>query len=100
MRLKQGVKVTGIKPETLIGMMVAQAVCVELGYEFVVTSVREGQHSAKSKHYEGMAFDMRTKHMPPDQIPSVRALIAGRLGADYDVVIEPTHIHVEADEKG
>lgn len=100
MRLKQGVKVTGIKPETLVGMMVARAVCEELGYEFVVTSVREGQHSAKSKHYEGLAFDMRTKHMPADQIPSVRALIAGRLGVDYDVVIEPTHIHCEYHVKG
>lgn len=100
MRLKAGVKVAGVKPETLIAMMVAQEVCRECGYEFVVTSVREGQHMAKSLHYQGMAFDMRTRHMAPAQIPVIRDLIAKRLGPDYDVVIEATHIHIEHDPKG
>jgi hypothetical protein len=99
MRLKRDIKVAGIQPETILGMMVARSVCEVEGYEFCVTSVREGTHMSGSKHYTGHAFDMRTRDMPDETKQRVRDDMAHRLGPDYDVVLESTHIHCEFDPK-
>jgi hypothetical protein len=89
----------------------------------VVTSAADGSHSEGSRHYPGLAWDIRylgdreggvdlNKLTAPSLIPlgaedfahlqreharqwAKRA--AQTLGSDYDVVLEPTHIHIEWD---
>lgn len=98
-RLKPDIDIAGVRPETVIGMMVAAGVCASMGYEFCVTSVAEGKHGKNSLHYRGLAFDMRTRHMKPNDVQLVRDEIKAKLGPWWDVVIEATHIHVEYDQK-
>lgn len=59
--------------------------------DLYVTSIRDGNHSDGSLHYDGLAFDVR----PNDQI-STKA-IKEVLGPDWDVVNEVNHVHCEYD---
>ncbi len=61
--------------------------------DLFVTSLREGNHSPGSFHYNGNAFDFR-------KIREVtKAMIVNALGKNYDVVEHSTHFHVEYDPK-
>lgn len=96
LKFKKGVRVLGIRPEACIIIQAAVPIYSHYGYECIVTSVVDGQHSHKSLHYMGCSVDFRTRHMDPDDIPSVVASLEEALPSeDYDVVQESTHIHVE-----
>lgn len=99
MTLKPGVRITGIKAEALVALMVAESVYRSLGYEMTVTSVCEGTHSRGSIHYVGMAFDLRTSNLSEQAKHLVRDSIAEQLGADFDVVLEKDHLHCEFEPK-
>lgn len=63
----------------------------------VVTSLTDGEHITNSKHYTGEALDVR---LPEKADPEdVGLTLQHFLGPDFDVVIEPDHIHVEFDPK-
>jgi hypothetical protein len=108
MRLKPGVSLRGVKPETVAGMHIADGVCNDRFYELVITSVTDGKHSPNSLHYVGYAFDMRTRYafdMRTRGLPQVlqnnlAADLREALGQEFDVVLEKTHIHVEFQPKG
>jgi len=68
----------------------------EHGEELVVTSTYEGDHSAGSLHYADLAFDIR---LPKAKATTIALEIQQALGEDFDVVLEPTHIHIEYDPK-
>lgn len=95
MRLEKGVRLTGVQPELIIGLMVAEGIYRSLGFEFVITSLLDGKHSATSLHYSGNAADLRTRHMPPDIAKTARDKIAEALPDGFDVVLEKDHIHLE-----
>lgn len=98
MKLKEGVKLTGIRPELLVGLMAAQAVYEGLGYDLVVTSVTDSKHSVTSLHYAGAAADLRTRHMTVNVAKQARDQIAAALPGDFDVILEQgvgSHIHIE-----
>lgn len=61
----------------------------------VITSARGGVHKRYSHHYKGLAVDVRTWDIqkPNDMCRLMRSV----LGSDYQVINEPTHIHVEYD---
>lgn len=105
MTLKSGVRILGIRPETLFAWTVAQALFVEHNVPAIMTSCVEGKHSPGSKHYVGCAFDMRANHIAADKAAWLKDELAARLGADFDVILEKTadgkvsHIHVELDPK-
>jgi hypothetical protein len=99
MILKTGVRIAGIKPEAVVAMMVCEGAYRSLGYEMVVTSCVEGQHSRGSIHYVGMAFDLRISHLRPESVPIIVAKIKEQLGGDFDVVLESDHIHCEYEPK-
>jgi hypothetical protein len=71
----------------------------------VVTSARMEQgeefgtetqiHKEGSLHYQGEAFDLRTRGLKDDQIKKYRDALAKELGDTWDVLIEDDHIHVE-----
>ena len=100
MQLKKDVRVRGIQPETVVGMMVADSVFKTHGHNMVVTSCTEGKHSWTSLHYSGAAFDIRTRDIPADDLAPIIATLKGGLGPDFDVILEDSHIHIEHQPKG
>lgn len=107
MRFKEGVDISGITKECIRAIAMTENDLLDnFGYELTVTSVCDGKHMDGSKHYEGNAFDLRTWEFrePGVQLPMVEkemiaASLSYALGADYDVIAESTHIHVEYDPK-
>lgn len=94
MKLKQSVSLQGIRPELVMGLMVADTICKEYGVDMVVTSVCDSKHSLTSLHYAGQAADIRTHNMK-GQEAIIREKIAEALPEDFDVVLEGNHIHLE-----
>lgn len=99
--------IQGLHVQTIRAVVVASGVWSEFGpdYPFTITALNDGKHSNRSRHYLGCAVDMRTwKDYSGQQISRTdKAKIAEelrkRLGADFDVVPESTHIHIEYDPK-
>lgn len=104
MQIKPGVKLDNLKPQTVVAMMVAESTFQRIGEEFVITSGSEGQHMVGSKHYEGYAFDCRTRGLNVHESDQLYAELKGGLGLDFDVVREVVngvpHCHIEYDPKG
>jgi len=94
MKLKQGVNLTGLRPELIIGLMVADTVCKEHGIDMVVTSLCDSVHSQTSLHYSGAAGDIRTHNML-EQEHKILDKIRENLPEDFDVILEKDHIHME-----
>ena len=63
MTLKPGVRIAGIRPETVLGILAADQVYRDHDTDMVVTSVCEGKHSKGSLHYAGCAFDCRISNL-------------------------------------
>ena len=99
MRIKEGVTVNGVQPECIMGLLIAETVFQNMGYSFTVTSLTDGASWRKpgSLHLAGLAFDIRTWDIPESQIELVCDNLRKRLGPEFDVVLEPDHIHVELD---
>jgi len=80
--------------------MVAESVYRDRGYDCVVTSAIDGVHSHGSRHYSGLAVDLRTRNIDAEDMKRmVFNDIKHALGADFDVVLEETHLHIEFDPK-
>ncbi len=94
-KLKPGVRLTGIRPEILFALMTAERAYNRAGHELVVTSCVDGKHGRASLHYSGAAVDLRTRDVPADLVQAIVAEIREALGADFDVVLEDTHLHIE-----
>ncbi len=97
MKLKSGVKPTGLRPEILLAMIIADGVYQKHGHDLVITSLLDGAHSVTSLHYAGCAADLRTiaANIPGSTIDAIAADIRKALSGDYDVIVEPDHIHLE-----
>jgi hypothetical protein len=86
-------------PEIRAAQLAANALHKEMtGQEMVITAILDGSHMSGSKHYEGDAFDLRRWYIG-GKVKEFIAALKTSLGPDYDVVNEPTHIHVEYDPK-
>ena len=98
MTIKPGVSLTGLRTETLAGLMIADQVFADLSEQLTITSCTDGNHSRGSLHYVGLAFDARTRNLTntPDAVAS---RLRGSLGGEFDVVLESDHIHVEFQPK-
>lgn len=102
--LKPGVKLEELQPQTVLGIVIVASVYQHLGAKTcVITSVNDGKHSDLSKHYDGFAFDVRTKDFQGDRL-ALQAVIKEALGENYDVVLEAIgqdneHLHCEYDPK-
>jgi len=72
----------------------------------VITAICDGKHKEGSRHYEGEAFDMRSRNIfdHNDKLEFVEALKQA-LGPEFDVILEGVgedweHFHIEFDPKG
>ena len=93
--LKPGVVLHGLATPVIVAMIVADQVYSEHGHNLTLTSALDGKHSSQSLHYVGQAIDLRTRDVPEDLRKTLRKKIAQRLGSDFDVILEKTHIHIE-----
>jgi len=67
--------------------------------EPVITETWGGRHSAGSFHPFGRALDFRLPVKNKVILKSLVKELRTKLGEDYDVVLESTHIHIEYDPK-
>ncbi len=99
MKTKDDVSTRGVRPELLYAITVAAEVFVRAGSEMTVTSITDGKHAYRSRHYDGAAFDFRIYHLDRKRIDKIISEIKDGLNQDYDVVLEKDHGHVEYDPK-
>ncbi len=112
LRFKDGVSLSGLQPQAVIGLMVAAEVYAEHEVDCWVTSVTDGAAGrlGTSLHPKGLAFDLRLPSRSTSPLPpglhldeDVRALLQVRLGSAWDVILHDAgsgnHIHVEWDPK-
>lgn len=93
LHLKSTARVYGLKPEILLAVIVANDVYKEHGAHLTITAGMDGKHMHGSKHYSGMAIDLRIWNIREKR--EIARQIGDRLGGDYDVVLEADHIHIE-----
>ena len=94
MIIKPGVKVNGLRPEMIIVLMVATRIWAELGQTLVLTEGTGSKHSATSRHYIGMAVDLRTNFFTDIDKKIAFDKLTSHLDKEYKVVFHKTHIHV------
>lgn len=100
MKLLPHVEVGGLSPEILLALLVAESLFTEYGYDLTVTSLKDGRHSTNSLHYIGHAVDIRTMFIPLSRVSEIHSELRSELPKDqYDVILEPTHIHIEFQPK-
>ncbi len=97
--IKEGASIRGLGVEMLFATLIVEQVLKENGSPCIITSGTDGEHSRGSEHYKGDAMDYRIWYLRKDQLEQVVLVMKKRLGSDFDVVLEPTHIHVEFDPK-
>jgi len=95
----ESVNITGLQIPIIFALNLADGIYNKYGQELIITSALDGVHMEDSLHYEGLAVDLRTYYFTPSQAISVRNEIANLLGSDYDVILEPTHLHIEYQPK-
>lgn len=94
MHFKEGVSVLGLKPEITCIFPAIERVYDKLGKNAAITSGTEGKHSAYSRHYVGLAVDLRTYYFNKEEIGTAAYQLKRAIGEDYNVRVEKDHIHV------
>jgi len=89
---KQGV-VGDLRQSARKGLGKVARLLEKRGEDLFVTSLRDGNHSPGSLHYDGLAFDIRYPHTATVQ------QLKDELGPEWDIVPEANHIHCEYDPK-
>ena len=97
--IKPGVDVGGLRSEMVLVLLAAFSIWQAEGEHLIITSCLEGKHSKGSRHYVGLAIDLRSRYFTAEQKAHVVASLKEALGEQYDVVAELTHIHVEFDPR-
>ena len=97
MKIKEGVVLFGLDPRMRWALIEAERLWKKYGIEegVTVTSGLEGEHSAGSLHYYGLALDFRTRYFTPLEKDDLAMELINCLSGSYDVIVHKTHIHVE-----
>lgn len=92
---------TTVRPHHLFiaAAAINAAIQLDAPFDIVITSGTDSKHMPGSRHYSGDALDLRRSNIPPKWLDRYLTQLRGRLGSDYDVVLEHDHIHVEYDPK-
>lgn len=94
MKIKSGVRLTGIQPQMVLAAIICEGVYKKYGVEFVITSGIEGKHSGTSRHYLGFAIDARTRDFSPSDLKKVESDLKDALGDEFFVLFEGNHFHI------
>jgi len=99
MKLKDSVRILGAKPELVIALMICDAIYSDNDERLTVTSIVDGHHSRTSRHYLGMAADLRTNNIDETTTALISLEIKRQLPEFY-VVLENEgtpneHIHIQ-----
>lgn len=71
-----------------------------LGKPIVITSLNDGRHGTNSRHYLGLALDVRTRNLTGGEATVLFEKAKQILDPQgYDTVLETDHIHCEFDPK-
>lgn len=98
MKIKSGANIQGLNIVMRPVLIAASTIWDDHDQELVITCGLDGEHSAGSLHYYGLAVDLRTNYFPfADEHHAVASELRTALGDDYDVIVHGTHIHVEHD---
>jgi len=98
MKIKEGANIQGINIRIRPALAAADQIWKQYDKNLVVTCGLDGEHSAGSLHYYGLAVDLRTNYFTETAAQQVRQELANALGDDYDVVYHAgSHMHVEYD---
>lgn len=65
--------------------------------DVVVNSVDDGAHNRGSLHGYSLAIDLDTEGDRAEHLPILHGYLARHLPPGFDVVLEPSHVHVEWD---
>jgi hypothetical protein len=96
MLIKAGVDISRLRPQIRKKLNeTARRVWAIEQKELRITSTYEGNHSEGSLHYADLAVDIGRDKKGQE----VRDELKHKFGMDYDVVLEPDHIHIEYDPK-
>jgi hypothetical protein len=100
-QLKPGCQARGVQPEILLALQIIDGVYGILGVPlWDVTELTGSKHMTGSKHYIGQGADLRlpSRYVTQGGVDSAAArMMRERLGAEYDVVVESNHVHLEFD---
>lgn len=97
--IKDGVKLTGLKPQMLVALNIAEWAFMKRSYDTILTSANDGKHMENSKHYKGFAIDLRIKHiLDKEELKKIYEDIKQACNKSFDVILEKTHIHIEYNE--
>lgn len=93
------VSAQSLSSQLLLVLFVATEAYRVNGFDCIVTSLNDSRHSKTSLHYSGNGGDLRIKGIPPSIVGKIHAQIVDSLNQDYDVILEPNHIHIEYQPK-
>jgi len=94
-KLKSGVKVSGLKSELLVGMIIVASAYAEYDIDCVITSGNDSTHKEHSDHYKGYAVDFRVNNIPTIEIrEAIEKKVKEALTDDYVFLFETNHFHL------
>ena len=98
--IKPGVDLRPLVPQMAIAYTIACRIYREQANQVcVISSGAEGEHGVNSLHPLGKALDFRIRTLTVVQRQSILLALRTALGAQFDVVLEPTHLHCEFQPK-
>lgn len=99
MQIKPGASLAKLTPQMALAAYMVDSLSYRLGIACTITSGSDSTHKDGSLHYTGNALDFRSRDIPPQKMVMLIHKIRASLGADFDVVEEKDHLHIEYDPK-
>lgn len=99
---KEGVSLRNLNCSMYVALFVCNSIFDQYGYKMVVTSTKEGIHKQGSLHYQGLAVDLRTRHVDDNVLEKIVEEIKNQLtivDIRFQTILELTHIHIEFDRR-